>query len=402
VEKAQAEDLSQISNEELNQYLVQLYKLGNNICSWGYFPMVLEVGTEFFTDYLKESIEEHKKPKKLTHSVERYFQVLTHPLEKTFTQKGFEGLIAIAQKIENDKELSQVKNLEENEQVKQWVEEHEKKFNWVNYGHEGPAFTKKYFFDELKAILEEKTENVLNIMKQEEADVKKRQQEYLGKLEFDEETSYLFETAQKFSFLKVYRKELLHLIYFNLDRLLKEVSRRSGLSLKQLRYCEREEVTAILLENKIPDTKLLNERSDYCLEILDGEKTSLKYGEEAKKHLKENVEAKELVKEDVLKGTCACPGEVIGEVKIINRVEDMAKMEEGNILVSVATSPELLPAMKKAAAFVTDLGGLTCHAAIVSRELKMPCVIGTKNATHALKDGDKVKVDATHGIVRKL
>ncbi len=82
--------------------------------------------------------------------------------------------------------------------------------------------------------------------------------------------------------------------------------------------------------------------------------------------------------------------------------EDMAKLQQGDVLVSVATNPALLPAMKKASAIVTNMGGLTCHAAIVSRELGIPCVIGTKIATKWLKDGDKIEVDANTGIVRKV
>ncbi len=66
------------------------------------------------------------------------------------------------------------------------------------------------------------------------------------------------------------------------------------------------------------------------------------------------------------------------------------------------TTPEMVPVMKRAAAFVTDEGGITCHAAIVSREMKKPCIIGTKIATKVLKDGDLVEVDANRGIVRIL
>jgi pyruvate,water dikinase len=80
----------------------------------------------------------------------------------------------------------------------------------------------------------------------------------------------------------------------------------------------------------------------------------------------------------------------------------MAKMRPGDILVSPATNPNLLPAMQMAAAFVTDVGGITCHAAIVAREMKKPCVIGTKVASHVLQDGDRVEVDATTGIVTRL
>jgi pyruvate,water dikinase len=81
-------------------------------------------------------------------------------------------------------------------------------------------------------------------------------------------------------------------------------------------------------------------------------------------------------------------------------VSDLSKMEGGDILVSPMTTPEFVPAMRRASAIVTDEGGITCHAVIVSRELGIPCIIGTKIATRVLKDGDEVEVDAEKGVVR--
>lgn len=75
-------------------------------------------------------------------------------------------------------------------------------------------------------------------------------------------------------------------------------------------------------------------------------------------------------------------------------------MKEGDILISSSTNPDLLPAMKKAGAIVTEMGGITCHAAIVARELHIPCVVGTKIALKAIHDGDQLDVDATKGIVK--
>ena len=103
-----------------------------------------------------------------------------------------------------------------------------------------------------------------------------------------------------------------------------------------------------------------------------------------------------------LHGQTASLGQAKGKVKIINSASDMKKMKTGDILVSIATNPDVVPAMKKAAAIVTEQGGVTSHAAIVSRELGTPCVIGTKIATKVLKDGDVVEVDADKGIVRKV
>ncbi|AIJ05043.1 phosphoenolpyruvate synthase [Methanocaldococcus bathoardescens] len=122
--------------------------------------------------------------------------------------------------------------------------------------------------------------------------------------------------------------------------------------------------------------------------------TTLKKGKKEKKAKEEEIEAKIL-----LKGIGASPGIATGTVKIIRDVSEIDKVKEGDILVTKMTTPDMVPAMKKAAAIVTDEGGLTCHAAIVSRELGTPCVVGTKKATEILKDGMIVTVDGEKGIV---
>lgn len=112
--------------------------------------------------------------------------------------------------------------------------------------------------------------------------------------------------------------------------------------------------------------------------------------------------AKEAQMAGELKGQIAQKGKVSGRVRVLKKREQVASVQEGEILVSTMTTPDFLPAMRRAAAFVTDEGGITCHAAIVSRELKKPCIIGTKVATKVLKDGDEVEVDAEKGVVRIL
>ena len=105
-------------------------------------------------------------------------------------------------------------------------------------------------------------------------------------------------------------------------------------------------------------------------------------------------------KVDSIKGQSASHGVAKGRVKIILTNKDMHKISVGDILVSPMTRPDFVPAMKKAVAFITDEGGIPCHAAIVAREMKKPCIIGTKIATQLLKDGMEVEVDANKGIVK--
>jgi phosphohistidine swiveling domain-containing protein len=103
-----------------------------------------------------------------------------------------------------------------------------------------------------------------------------------------------------------------------------------------------------------------------------------------------------------LHGQVGSPGIARGRVRIVLNLRQQVQFSKGDILVAGMTRPEYVPLMKRAGAIVTDEGGITCHAAIVSRELGIPCVIGTKVATRVLRDGDRVEVDAIHGVVRRL
>jgi pyruvate,water dikinase len=104
--------------------------------------------------------------------------------------------------------------------------------------------------------------------------------------------------------------------------------------------------------------------------------------------------AKELVR-----GLRASPGKAVGRVKLAREPDEAGSLQVGDILVAPMTSPDWVPFMRRAAAIVTDSGGMTSHAAIVSRELGLPCIVGTRRATSVLKDGMVVTVDATAGVV---
>jgi pyruvate, water dikinase len=103
--------------------------------------------------------------------------------------------------------------------------------------------------------------------------------------------------------------------------------------------------------------------------------------------------------DELLRGIGASPGAASGRVRIILEKKDITKIEKGEIIVTTMTSPDLVPAMSKSAAIITDLGGRTSHAAIVSREMGIPAIVGTKYATEILRHGQEVTVDAYNGII---
>ncbi len=149
----------------------------------------------------------------------------------------------------------------------------------------------------------------------------------------------------------------------------------------------------------LPKKKVLEERHKKCALIFSKNRFDIKAGKDAQA-IEDALIGSVTVSE--VKGICAYKGVVRGVVRIVFDPATIKDFRKGEIIVTGMTRPEFIHLMKKAAAFVTDLGGILSHAAIVAREMKKPCVIGTDIATKVFKDGDIVEVDAEKGIVRKI
>ncbi len=137
--------------------------------------------------------------------------------------------------------------------------------------------------------------------------------------------------------------------------------------------------------------------------VVINDKTGTFYGKEDFQRIKAYVDKqnkKQLVTS--FSGFVASQGKVIGPVKIVKSVKDINKITRGDILVTPYTEPDYVVAMRKAAAIVTNYGGITSHASIISREFQIPCIVGTKIATEVLRDGDIVEIDAIQGKISIL
>jgi len=175
-----------------------------------------------------------------------------------------------------------------------------------------------------------------------------------------------------------------------LPELCKKISYKSGYTSEDITFFRVNE-----LKEKVRKSELIKRKRACLIYFIDG-KRSVSTNPDLIKW------AKTLRKiDDKLKGQVACKGKARGKVCIINTANELSKYNGEEILVSVNTTPAMTQVMKKCKAIVTDEGGLTCHAAILSRELNIPCVIGTKNATKLLKDGDIVEVDAEKGEIKR-
>jgi len=214
------------------------------------------------------------------------------------------------------------------------------------------------------------------------------------------ENRFVVETIEmSFSWQDDRKKYILQTIDI-LDPVIEIVAQRFALDKIDLKFAIPEELSIENLSDKNFKDNLRNRRRNCALYVTPGEYIFLtgsnyRYlARELDEVFDDNIQE--------LKGVAASPGVVQGVVKVCESVSDIEKVQSGEIIVASMTRPEYLPAMQKAAAFVTNEGGITSHAAIVARELGKPCVIGTKIATQILKDGDLVEVDADEGVVRLL
>lgn len=183
-----------------------------------------------------------------------------------------------------------------------------------------------------------------------------------------------------------------------------EIAKRLFVSVKQLRNLVKREIVDCLL-GKSEASTILEKQGKILGWVFDKSMMRMKYldSKEATRFFKYlNKTSKNLQGNDDSKGVCASPGLVRGRAKITHYPSENNKVKNGDILITHATTVDYLPAMKRAAAFVTEIGGLTCHAAVVAREFGVPCVVSLKNATKNFKDGDLVEVDADKGTVKKV
>ena len=202
-----------------------------------------------------------------------------------------------------------------------------------------------------------------------------------------------------------FRGSISEIVYHYFDALLRELARRLKIKDSQIKILTDKELNRLAAGKRL-DWKKINLRQEYYAIGTFNHKFFLYYGKKAKqienKYFAKPKGNKKGNKIRELKGVPAQKGVARGQAKIILSYNDFKKFKEGDILVATNTMPEYMSILRKAGAIVTEIGGVTCHAAIVARELKKPCVIGVNSATNIIKDGDLVEVDANKGIIRKL
>ena len=334
--------------------------------------------------------------------------ILLIPPYPSFIQQQRLELLGLAEKVIKDKKA--VRFLVSNSYAKvgnkyPWLKNSLVKlsnnFYWLHNDFSSVDYLKSdHYYRELIALLKDGEKMVKEReMKRDLSQLKNKRDKIIRKLKLSKDSIAMISALALLGNFRDSRKSYNQMAGNVIKKIVKELSARTGLAPEKIENLFHWEMRLVLSnKKKVSDLNKKRLTGLFCFLSTSIKDQDFFYGQQARElnNLVKNIISSKMD----FKGRIAFPGVVKGIVKIIKDKKDFHKMKKGDILVAPNTRPEYVPVMKIAGAIVTDEGGMTCHAAIVSRELKIPCVVGVQGATTRLKDGDLVEVDADKGVVK--
>jgi len=389
-------DLVNLSKKEIYQFLKARVCEFSEFANYLFIPLSIE-------SVLERQIEENLKSLGVSPSkVEQVKNRLTEPT--SFIQE---------EQIRQLELAALVKEFGWSNQARKALAKLTADFCWLPmYTLMAKPFDEQYFKSGVEDILKKVSSPAREISKlqtRERANAKEFNQ-LLAKLGVDQYLQDLVSLFQSYIMLRTYRVNVFRQFNFYHLPLLYEIAQRMALSEEEIKYLTYKEMLSWLrhgygrqfgysyeafrkeIAKRMAGWAILMWRGK--IKIIVGVKNILEATERYK------IIAPTSSMQRIVKGNPACRGHVIGRVKIVRNTKELDKVDRGDILVTKMTTPDYMMAIHKAAAIVTDEGGVTCHAAIVSREFNLPCIVGTKNATQIMANNDLVEVDADRGVVR--
>lgn len=351
-----------------------------------WFVFVIDLG-EYLGSFIEQKLKlQDLKQKRIEEIKNYYFQ----PHKSLAFQKEEQNLekIAVTYRKRYGSKIVSLKDLSSN--IFKLLNLHKKKFNWITISDiDSEPFNLADYYNSLKQIIGKELIQKIPVYLNTET----------KKLLTKKDIIFL-ELVNRHLFLDNYAAD----VYAKLDFLMSKLSSEHfSISFSELSWYSFQELETLVEKGiKLKKQDLLKRKQYRVMTQLDGD-LGYFYGkhnfEEIKSLVQGNISFAKITK---IKGIIASLGIMKGKVKVVKSKKEVNKVKEGDILVAPSTHPDLMPAIRRCAAIVTDTGGITSHAAIISRELSIPCIVGAKNATEILKDDDLVEVDANKGVVTIL
>ncbi|KKR44113.1 MAG: putative phosphoenolpyruvate synthase [Candidatus Moranbacteria bacterium GW2011_GWC1_45_18] len=382
-EKIYEYNLRDCSNGELiNLYIFLIREAGP---AHGLLNVDIDAFDVHFEDFLRNKIKENLKKPINEEEFQKFFEAISIPAYKTYLNQEEEAVLKLALK----------KNITEKDYTGLY-----KRYWWTGLGWENlTPHSEKYFISRIKRISDKaRAKKKLKEIRAQQREIKNNRSRLTKKYKL-EKISIWLEFLDKYAYYHEARKEMQVKTNHALYLIMLEMSRRLKIDEEDLNWLWGNEVFEALQKGKFNRKEIIKGKQA-TLTLIDGNGLKVFRGKAAVKkfrsEIKENIE-----NGNEVKGFGAMPGKVTGTAKVCNGLEDaLRKIKRRDVLICGMTTPDYIAVMKKAAAIITDEGGLTCHAAIVSRELKIPCIVGTKIATKIFEDNDIVEVDATKGVAK--
>lgn len=399
--------LKGISDEEL----VKIFRHMVNLYQAEYSPALLCDSFSFHAEQivtrkLGEVVRERGESRKFAH----YLAILTAIPRQSFMSEEELNLLFITKKVKMAKALALAikKNVRGAKEMlvkypslSKMVKKHQTKFFWIENSYaQGIKLNEAYFLKRIRNFLKEGLDIEYKIAELKSAPRTSRQQKrhLIKKLDLDGQFREILKWIEFFGWLHDTRKAVMMECYYYFSIILKEIGRRLGLTLDEMYYIDHYKIEEMVLKRKV-DRSLIRQRRKLCAYFIWPDRYKIIAGRQAQVW-KRLVLGGQYQAVQEIKGISASVGTAVGKAKIVKSIKDGSMIRKGDILVASMTRPHWMPFIKKASAIITEEGGITCHAAIVARELNIPCIIGTKIATKVLKNGMLVEVRANHGVVR--
>jgi len=385
--------LDQYSNAQLLKLLNKFRDAYLNFLPYLVYPHAIE---RYFMEIISIALKNHLVVLNKENDFNYLYQLLTTPTIHEIDEQI--DLLIVANKVK--KEGWNKKN-------QQLIEKVKDKYVWQSFWTiNAKPLTKDYFKNAIQAYVDGNLnlDFEIKFIKQGQINRKSKLVNVLKEIKAPGLLKAYVEMLQGYMYLRTYRKNIISKAHYLHLPLLAEIGRRMGIG-KDIKLISYEEMINYLKNGDMVSQTVIKERKEaWAVLAIDG-KISIISGKNsvittAKKYKIEDVQQQ--ISQKMVKGQPACLGKTTGKVKIIKNIKEFNKIHQGDVLITPMTTPDFVPVLRKVSAIITDEGGVTCHAAIVSREFNIPCIVGTGNATNVFKDGDLVKVDANKGIVTKL
>ena len=376
-------DFSATDSSELADILDRYVALTVSASAFMIFPLFME---RILEDRISASVRDRFKEES-----DVVMQMLTTSVRPSSTQEEEIALLELSSRYARGEDIGGD------------ISKHIEMFGWLsNAALDGSYFSEKDVLDRISVVVEKHPEDTLAEMLRERKRVKVTVARYREMLRKD--IASAIDTLQEAIYFRSWRTERFYRNIQYLRGLLETIAERIGCDPSGgIYYLLPIEVSALLRSGSRCDMTLIDERRKGYVLYGDGERTEA-YSGPIVGIARERIDVTGIgvVKDSELTGKTAYPGRVSGPACVIRNTEDFSKMRDGDVLVSHSTTPDYVPVIRRAIAIVTDEGGVLSHASVISREMRIPCVIGTKSASKVVHDGDMVEVDADSGVVKIL